>query len=286
MALSLSSPEHLVGGSPTRELEIELLLEGIYRRYGYDFRNYARASLQRRIKRALDQEGLGRVSALLDRVLHDPTAMARFVETVAVHTTSMFRDPEVYLALRNRVVSHLRTYPFLRIWVAGCSSGEELYSIAILLEEEGLYERCRIYATDISDGVLEKARRGIFPLSQMRDYTAAYQLAGGREDFSTYYLTDRAHAILRSHLRRNVVFSQHNLATDQVFNEFHLVLCRNVNIYFDDTLQGRVFDLIHESLARFGVLVLGRRESLRGNPRARAYEELGAGLRVFRKETP
>ncbi len=271
------------GDAALKEIEVDLLLEGVFRRYGYDFRNYARSSLLRRIRKVMDSERLGRVSALLDRILHDSSAMARFIETLAVHTTSMFRDPEVYLALRKKIVSHLRTYPFLRIWVAGCSTGEEVYSLAILLKEEGLYERCRIYATDISDAILERARRGVFPIGSMRDYTLAYQQAGGREDFSTYYLTDQAHAMIRTHLRKNVIFSQHNLATDEVFNEFHLVFCRNVNIYFDTPLQSRVFSLIHGSLTPFGILGIGKKESLRGNPYAEAYEEIEPGLRLYRK---
>ena len=271
------------GDQGLKDLEVDLLLEGIFRRYGYDFRNYARPSLQRRIKKILDFEGITRVTTLLDRILHDPAAMGRFVETLAVHTTSMFRDPEVYALLRKKVVAHLRTYPFLRVWVAGCSTGEEVYSLAILLKEEGLYDRCRIYATDMSDAVLERARQGILPIGVMRDYTLAYQQAGGREDFSAYYLTDHAHAIVRANLRKNVVFSQHNLATDEVFNEFHLIFCRNVNIYFNNTLQSRVFDLIHGSLTPFGILGLGKKENLRGNAFVEAYEEIEPGLRLFRK---
>ncbi len=266
-----------------KDLEVDLLLEGIFRRYGYDFRNYARASLLRRLQKIQDMEGISRITTLLDRILHDPAAMGRFVESLAVHTTSMFRDPDVYMLVRKKVVAHLRTYPFLRIWVAGCSTGEEVYSLAILLKEEGLYDRCRIYATDMSDAVLDRARRGILPISTMRDYTLAYQQAGGREDFSSYYLTDNAHAIVRANLRKNVIFSQHNLATDEIFNEFHLIFCRNVNIYFNVTLQTRVFDLINGSLTPFGILGIGKKESLRGNPHADVYEEIEPGLRVFRK---
>lgn len=272
-----------VADASLKDLEVDLLLEGIFRRYGYDFRNYARASLNRRLKKVLDLEGITRITTLLDRLLHDPAAMGRFVETLAVHTTSMFRDPDVYRLMRKKIVVHLRTYPFLRVWVAGCSTGEEVYSLSILLQEEGLYDRCRIYATDISDAVLERARRGIFPISAMREYTQAYQQAGGREDFSSYYLTDQAHAIVRTHLRKNIIFSQHNLATDEVFNEFQLVFCRNVNIYFDAQLQRRVFELIHGSLTPFGILGIGKKESLRGNPFADAYEEVEPGMRLFRK---
>ena len=169
-----------------REIEVDLLLEGIFRLYGYDFREYARPSLFRRISRALEREGLVRFTQLLDLVLSDPPAMARLIESISVHTTSMFRDPDVYSSIREKVVPILRTYPFARIWVTGCSSGEEVYSLAILLAEEGVYDRVRIYATDISDAILDQARQGIFPLPHMREYTHAYQLAGGREDFSRY----------------------------------------------------------------------------------------------------
>lgn len=274
-----------VSTDPTlRSIEVDLLLEGIFRRYGYDFRQYSRPSLIRRIERGLEREGLQRTTQLLDLVINDNVAMNRFVEAITVHTTSMFRDPDVYAGIRGKVVPLLRTYPFARIWVAGCSSGEEVYSLAIVLHEAGLLERVRIYATDISDTILDKARQGVLSLSHMRDSTQAYIQAGGKEEFSQYYLADASHAIFRSHLRRNVIFSQHNLATDQTFNEFQLIMCRNVNIYFTEELQRRVFTLMHESLAALGVLVLGRKESLRGVSHAEEYEEMVPSLRIFRKK--
>jgi chemotaxis protein methyltransferase CheR len=263
--------------------EIELLLEGVAKHYGYDFRHYARSSLTRRVRHALIKEGLSTISALQERVLHDPATMLRFVETVSVHTTSMFRDPDVYLALRRGVIPLLRTYPFVRIWHAGCSSGEEVYSLAILLHEEGLYERCRLYATDISDTVVDRARQGVFSLDAMRDNTLRYRQAGGREDFTSYYLTDQNHAIIRQSLRKNTIFSQHNLVSDGVFNDFQLILCRNVMIYFDQVLRERVHDLFHKSLTSFGILGLGKKESLKFTPFERNYKELEPGISLYRR---
>jgi chemotaxis protein methyltransferase CheR len=264
-------------------LEMELLLTGLAERYGYDFRNYARASLTRRIRKALAAEGLERVSRLTDKLLHDSDAAMRFVASVSVHTTAMFRDAEVYRSLREQVIPMLRTYPFVRIWHAGCSSGEEVYSLAILLEEEGLYDRCRIYATDMSDLIVERARKGIFPLRDMREHTRAYQSAGGKHEFSQYYVADQKSAVFRKSLSRQVVFSQHNLVCDSAFNEFHLIMCRNVLLYFDQTLRERAYQLFDASLSTFGWLVLGKQESLRFSGHADKYRELQEGLRVYRR---
>jgi len=267
----------------TETLEIELLLEGIARRYGYDFRGYSRASLTRRIRHAARRENVDTISALQDRILHDPNAMARFVEGIAVHTTSMFRDADVYRALRSEVIPLLRTYPFIRIWHAGCSSGEEVYSLAILLHEDGLYDRCRLYATDFSDSVVERARRGIFSLPAIRQHTVAYQQAGGVRDFSTYYETDASNAVIRQSLRRNAIFSQHNLVCDQAFNEFHLIMCRNVMIYFDMELRNRVHELLFNSLTKFGILSIGKKETLHATPFEDRFEEMGTNLKVYRR---
>ncbi|HVU04514.1 MAG TPA: protein-glutamate O-methyltransferase CheR [Polyangiaceae bacterium] len=264
-------------------LEIELLLSGISERYGYDFRHYAKASLARRVRKFMRDEGLSNVSALQARVLHDPVGMGRLIQAISVHTTSMFRDPAVYRALRTEVIPILRTYPFVRIWHAGCSSGEEVYSLAILLQEEGIYDRCRIYATDLSDGVLDRAKKGIFPLRTMRDNTAAYQAAGGMLDFSSYYTADSSNVVFRQSLRKNMTFSQHNLVCDGPFNEFQLVLCRNVLIYFDPELRSRVHDLLHRSLSTFGLLVLGKRESIRFTNVEDRYQELSPGSKIYRR---
>jgi chemotaxis protein methyltransferase CheR len=284
MAVSLKDLDSTVlPESKLLALEVDLLLTGIAERYGYDFRHYARASITRRIRRNMQEVGVNSVSALQHRLLHDPAAAMGFVASISVHTTSMFRDPEVYRVLRHDIIPLLRTYPFVRIWHAGCSSGEEVYSLAILLEEHGLYDRCRIYATDISDVMLERARQGIFPVRAMQEYTRAYLRAGGTADFSSYYTADHEHAVIRKALRRQLVFSQHNLVSDWVFNEFHLILCRNVLLYFDDTLRQRAHDLFDASLSRFGVLVLGKKESLRFTQHAEQYRELVEGSRIYRR---
>jgi len=277
LPLKLDAPRSL------HALEIDLLLQGLFERYGYDFRNYARASLSRRIARALQLEALPTVSHLQARLLHDQQAAMRFVETLSVHTTAMFRDADVYSALRTEVIPFLRTYPFIRIWHAGCSTGEEVYSLAILLEELGVYDRCRIYATDISDAVLDRARQGVFSLRTMRAYTLGYQRAGGARDFSSYYSADNENAMFRSSLRRNLVFSQHNLACDSMFNEFQLIVCRNVMLYFDETLRNRAHDLFHSSLSPLGTLVLGKKESMRFTSHAHRYRELHEGLQIYRR---
>ncbi|MES1205983.1 MAG: protein-glutamate O-methyltransferase CheR [Pseudomonadota bacterium] len=265
------------------DVEVNLLLTGVANVYGYDFRQYARSSLLRRVRAALRKEGVPTVSALQDRVLHDPACMLRFVEAISVHTTTMFRDADVYQSLRREVIPMLRTYPFVRIWVAGCSTGEEVYSLAIVLEEEGIYDRCRLYATDISDGVLFRARKGICVLSSMKEYTQAYMRAGGRRDFSNYYIADDRSAVMRTSLGRNVIFSQHNLVCDGPFNEFHLILCRNVMIYFGQDLRARVHELFHNSLSKFGVLGVGKKESTRFTPHESAYQEIVSGSRLYRR---
>lgn len=264
-------------------LETELLLTAVARRHGYDFRNYAAASMRRRLRRAMQVEGVRTLSGLQERLLHDPESLHRFVSTLSVHVTGMFRDPEVYASLRRRVVPLLRTWPFVRIWHAGCATGEEVYSLAVLLHEEGLLNRCRIYATDLSEDLLDVARRGVYPLRAIRDYTAAYHKAGGRADFSTYYTADATHAILRDDLRRHIVFSQHNLVSDGSFNEFHLILCRNVMIYFDQELRDQVYELLHGSLVMFGALALGLRESLRFSPCDDCFEAIDEPRRLYRK---
>jgi chemotaxis protein methyltransferase CheR len=264
-------------------LEIELLLEGIYRHYGFDFRSYAYASIRRRLWRRIGAEGLKTVSALQERLLHEPAMMERVLLDLSINVTAMFRDPKFYLAFRQKVVPLLRTYPFIRIWHAGCSTGEEVYSMAILLEEEGLYERARIYATDINELVVHRARAGIFPLERMQEYTENYIRAGGTRSFSEYYVAKYDGALFSPSLQRNVVFSQHNLVTDRSFAEFNVILCRNVLIYFDRTLQMRVHGLFHESLVHLGILCLGSKETLRLSDYEDAYEELSGPERIYRK---
>jgi chemotaxis protein methyltransferase CheR len=264
-------------------LELQLLLEGVYRQYGFDFREYAPASLKRRVWRRVHQERCESISGLLERVLHDPEVMERLLLDLSINVTSMFRDPTFYAAVRERVVPMLRTYPFTRIWVAGCSTGEEVYSLAILLQEEGLYERARIYATDINEAVLESARAGVFPLEKMREYTENYIRANGKRSFSEYYLAKYEGALFERSLTENVVWAPHNLVQDRAFNTFNLILCRNVMIYFDRTLQSRVHQLFYESLERLGILALGHKESIRFSGFETAYEELDGLEKLYRK---
>jgi chemotaxis protein methyltransferase CheR len=265
------------------DIEIELLLEGLYRAYGFDFREYSRPSLKRRILEMMRAENLETISALQDKILHDAAYLERLLLGLSVHATAMFRDPSFYVTFRRKVVPLLRTYPTVQIWVAGCSTGEEVYSLAILLQEERLYERCRIYATDISQAVLRKARDGIFPLSAMREYTNNYHQAGGANEFSDYYTAQYGSVIFSSALKSNVVFSEHNLATDGSFNEFQVILCRNVMIYFNKDLQARVHKLLYDSLSMFGVFGLGNKESLRFTPRASFYQHLNDHDKLYRK---
>src|SRR5437763_1558429 len=245
------------------EIEISLLTEGIYRHYGFDFRDYSMPSLKRRVWKRVYAEGLTTISGLQEKILHDPSCMERLLLDLSINTTAMFRDPSFYLAFRQKVVPVLRTYPFVRIWHAGCSTGEEVYSMAILLSEEGLIDRCRIYATDINEAVLQRAKEGIFPISSMKENTSNYIAAGGSGTFSEYYVAKYDYAIFRPSLRENVVFAQHNLVTDASFNHFNVILCRNVLIYFNTAMQERVQKLFLDTLEIFGILGLGKKETVR-----------------------
>jgi chemotaxis protein methyltransferase CheR len=286
VALPLSSSEPEAIAQPERELEqleIELLLEAVFRRYGLDFRQYAQASLKRRLYRRMHAEGLETLSQLQDRLLHDPPSMERLLVDLSINVTSMFRDPSFYVAFRERVVPVLHTYPFTRIWCAGCSTGEEVFSLAILLHEEGLYEHTRIYATDINERVLQTARDGVFPLERMKQYTQNYIKAGGKGDFSQYYTAAYDSVVFSRSLTENVVFAQHNLAMDRSFNEFNVILCRNVMIYFDKALQDHVHTLFYESLETFGLLALGHKESINFTRYADRYESIDLDERIYRK---
>jgi chemotaxis protein methyltransferase CheR len=281
--------ENLLAAAPAdyspelEKIEVELLLEAIHRHYGFDFRAYAYSSVRRRIWKRIQAEKLDTVSALQERVLHDPDAMERLLLSLSVSVTAMFRDPAFYLAFRTKVVPLLRTYPFIRVWHAGCSTGEEVYSMAILFTEEDLYDRVRIYATDINDAVLQQARSGIFPLDKMQEYTQNYLRAGGTRSFSEYYTAAYDGALFSPALRERVVFAQHNLVDDRSFAEFNVILCRNVMIYFDRALQNRVHQLFYESLPTYGILALGAKESLRFSAFEDRYEELDPRGKIYRK---
>jgi chemotaxis protein methyltransferase CheR len=279
--LPARAPPRAPSAEPVEDLELSLLLEGLWRYYGYDFREYALSSIRRRVRFFMQEEGLTTVSSAQDRVLHDMSALRRLLRSLSVNVTAMFRDPSFYQALREVVVPVLRTYPVLRIWHAGCSTGEEVYSVAILLREEGLYDRSRLYATDINAAVLKQAERGEVPLSAMRDNTRNYIEAGGRQAFARWYSTRDDRAVLDPELRKNIVFAQHNLATDGSFNEFHLIVCRNVLIYFNRSLQDRVHGLLYDSLIRFGFLGLGMKETARFTPHEAQYQALPE--RLYRK---
>lgn len=288
MAVPLT-PDEALDGPPLsynpelERIEIELLLEGVFRHYGFDFRSYAYASIRRRLWKRTEAEGLSSISELQALVLHDSAAMERLLLDLSVSVTAMFRDPGFYQVFREEVVPLLRTYPFIRIWHAGCSSGEEVYSTAIVLEEEGLLERTRIYATDINEAVLQQARAGIFPLNRMQEYTENYIRAGGKRSFSEYYTAKYDGALFSPSLTRNTVFSQHNLVTDRSFSEFTVIFCRNVLIYFDRNLQNRVHTLFYDSLVMLGILALGSKESLRFSQYEPCYEKLDPREKLYRK---
>jgi len=265
------------------DIEIRLLIEAIYLKYSYDFRDYSGASIKRRIHHALRQFECRTVSALQERVLHDPGMFLQLLQYLTIPVSEMFRDPSHFLALRNEVVPLLRTWPSIKIWIAGCSTGEEVYSMAILLREEGLLDRTIIYATDINPSSLEKAKQGIYSVQSMQRYADNYRLAGGRRDFSEYYTAAYGHAIMDGTLRENVTFADHSLATDSVFSETQLVSCRNVLIYFNKELQDRAFGLFHESLCHRGFLVLGSKESVDFSSYGDRFVPLVKPERIFRK---
>jgi chemotaxis protein methyltransferase CheR len=283
MAVPVKSRSRSVDTETIESIELDLLLDAVFRLYGYDFRDYAKTSMRRRIANIMKKEEVSTISALQDRVLHDSRSWERFLAGISVNVSAMFRDPGFFLAFRQYAVPVLRTYPFIRIWQAGCSLGEEAYSLAIMLEEEGLYDRSLIYATDINEVSLRQAREAIYPAELMQKYTQNYVQAGGQQSFSEYYTARYDFAILRPTLQRNIVFSQHNLVSDAPFNEFNVILCRNVMIYFNRGLQERTHNLFHESLAMFGILGLGSRESLRFMPHEHMYEPLVPGEKLYRR---
>jgi chemotaxis protein methyltransferase CheR len=271
------------GGGELERIEIDLLLEGVYRHYGIDFRGYALGSLKRRLARRMREEGTPTLSALQAKVLHEPEAMERLLVALSISVTSMFRDPGFYQAFREKVVPLLRTYPFIRLWNAGCATGEETFSLAIVLAEEKLLDRTRIYATDFNAGVVDRARAGEFPLARMKNYTENYLSAGGKKEFSSYYTTDGGVARFTPTLLENVVFAKHNLVSDGSFNEFHGIMCRNVLIYFGRTLQERVHTLFHDSLVNFGVLGLGHKETIRFTALEHCYEAIDGRQKLYRR---
>jgi chemotaxis protein methyltransferase CheR len=268
------------------DIEIQLLLEALYQRYHYDFRHYARASIKRRLLQARSQLGFASFSAMQDHVLHDPATLPRLLNYLTVQVSEMFRDPSYFRALREKVIPHLRTYPSLKVWVAGCSNGEELYSLSILFREEGLDQRTLFYATDINPNALRAAEAGVYPLDQIRKFTENHQKSGARSSLSDYYTADYGRAVFDKSLRSQVVFSDHSLVTDAVFAEMHLISCRNVLIYFDRDLQDRALGLFSESLARKGFLGLGSKESLRFSAHAPAFADFVREEKIYQRQQP
>ena len=264
-------------------LELQLLLDGIYKASGYDFRDYALASLKRRIHKCMLDEKVSTISGFQDKIFHDPEVLNRFLLALSIDVTELFRDPGMYCSFRKKVIPVLRTYPFFRIWHAGCSSGEEAYSISILLKEEDLCDRARIYATDFNELVLNKAKKGIFPQKVMKKYTKNYQEAGGKKAFSDYYMAKYDYVRFNPDLHENITWAQHNLVTDKSFNEFQVIFCRNVMIYFNKSLQDRVHKLLYESLDLNGFLILGNKESLKFSPYEDYFDLVDMNERIYKK---
>jgi len=267
----------------TTEIEITLLLEAIFQKYGYDFRQYSRAHVTRRIGNRMILSGLKTITEIQAKALHDPAFASQLLQDLSITVTEMFRDPEFYKALREKVIPLLKTYSFIKLWHAGCSTGEEAYSMAIILKEEGIYERCTIYATDFNQQALDRAKEGIFSNELIKEYTLNYQKSGGKESFSNYYTSNYDMVIMDQSLKKNIVWANHNLVTDSVFAEMHLILCRNVLIYFNKDLQNKVQKLFFESLTNGGILCLGSKESLRFSDYADGYKELDKKQRIFKK---
>ncbi len=263
--------------------EFKELLESIRFVYGYDFTEYAEASVKRRVRHFMNVNKFSSISALGKTLLKEDAVFEQFVQEVTVNVTEMFRDPSFYKSMLENVIQRLATYPFIKIWIAGSSTGEEVYSIAIFLKEKGLLERSVIYATDINQKALQTAKEGIYHLKKMKSYTSNYIKAGGQHSFSDYYVSQYDAALLDRSLKQNIVFSVHNLAADKSFNEFQLISCRNVLIYFNQQLQNRVIDLFYESLCPFGFLALGNKESLLFAESRKNFEEVDRKERIFIK---
>jgi chemotaxis protein methyltransferase CheR len=268
------------------KIEIDLFLEAIEQRYGYDFRQYARASMRRRVRHILVKSGCARIGDMIPKILHDEAFAQLVIFEFSIAVTEMFRDPDFYCSIRKNVVPYLQTYPFIKVWHAGCATGEEVYSLAIVLQEEGLYDRATIFATDFNEVVLEKAKEGIYTLKDIRQYTTNYQKAGGKLSFAEYYHAQYDSAIINQSLKNNITFANHNLVTDGVFGEMHLVLCRNVLIYFEKALQNRVLKLFTDSIAYGGFLCLGSKESLEFSDVAGYFKEIDRHARIYQKRIP
>ena len=264
-------------------MEIDMLLEAVYQRYGYDFRSYARASIERRTKQFLSGTGCASVSEMIPKVMHDEEFFTKLARYFSISVTEMFRDPFVYSVVREKVVPLLRTWPHVKVWCAGCATGEEVYSLAIVLKEEGIYDRTTLYATDFNDEALEKSREGVYDIEKLQEATRNYQQAGGKASFSEYYHARYGAAAMDAALKERIVFSSHNLASDSVFGEMHLVFCRNVLIYFNRELQNRALGLFTESLVHGGFLCLGTKEDVQFTDVSDRYDVVDDKARIYRK---
>lgn len=268
----------------TVNLEIDLLLEAIFIKYGYDFRNYSKAHVKRRLLFRLSTSNLKSISEMQHKVLHEADFFEVILRDLSINVTEMFRDPGFYLALRKEVVPVLKTYPYIKVWHAGCSTGEEVYSFAVLLKEEGLYDRTQIYATDFNRNVLDIAKKGIYPIDRIKEFTANYQSAGGTQSFSDYYMANYDSVIYDQSLKKNMVFAEHNLVTDSVFAEVNLVICRNVLIYFNKELQNRVINLFYDSLINGGYLGLGSKETIQFTSKVDKFEVINKEEKIYKKK--
>jgi chemotaxis protein methyltransferase CheR len=266
------------------KIEIDLLLQAIYLKYGYDFRNYAKASIRRRVRHRMVQTGLKTISEMQHRLIYERDFFDKLLLELTVNVTEMFRDPPFFMALREKILPELQKKTFVKVWHAGCATGEEVYSLAILMEETGMADHVRIYATDADETVLAAAKKGIYPNARMKEFTANYRSAGGARSFADYYTSRYEHAIMDQRLRKNIVFADHNLATDDVFGEMDLIFCRNVMIYFNRELQERVFRLFNDSLSSGGFLCLGSKETMQLSRYAEAFESLLEHHKIYRKK--
>lgn len=264
-------------------LELELLLEAIQQHYGYDFKDYSRAHIKRRVLHHINANEIPHIPELQHRILNDEHCFKRLLKELSINVTEMFRNPSFYKTVREKVVGILKTYPFIKIWHAGCSTGEEVYSFAILLKEEGLYDRAQIYATDFNEEVIKKAKTGSFSIRNIKDYTSNYQQSGGKESFSDYYHATDNRVIFDKSLAKNIVFAEHNLVTDGVFAEVNMVVSRNVLIYFNRKLQNKVLNLMDRSLVSGGFLGLGSKETIMFSDIAGRYKTIDAKEKIYKK---
>jgi len=267
--------------SELQDLEIKVLLETIYQRYDYDFRLYSPASIKRRIEHYLGKTDFNNISEMIPSIIYDKSFFESLFYTISIPVTEMFRDPHVFKAIRKEVVPVLKTYPFIKVWIAGCATGEEAYSLAILLKEEGLYDRCQIYATDFNDEALSKAKKGIYPIDKIRQYTENYRKSGGKNPFSNYFQSQYGSVVLDTSLKKNIVFANYNFTTDTIFGEMNLIMCRNVMIYFNKTLQNLVFKLFHESLSSKGFLCIGSKESMSFSDISGKFKQIAKEVKIF-----